>query len=336
MFCLTGSLVLAFHTNTHIAAVASSLLLHQHLLAHGTCLSGCCQTKAECAGAHKHLRLPSLHKHLPPRSTHTVSLNILLHSPTRILFAQHPWLSSLTISGMGIKATRRGRSCGTDAINCTCGCMYSLTRSQSSPYAGHSGVYIRTWRMHACMHATMHDWQVSDEGTLMRLLKASSPSAQIHLFWLPTCTAGSSPLAGRLRLATFWLPSAWSQVGAGQVDCAQHAMLDMNRELDDSAVRLPAMQAWCLFLSHLRPPALLCAPLHMCCYCAFAQSRSASISTASSSEPCTSSRYFLLWSRFALDTVTQENYIHIPAEGEQLKWYQNPVHPFCIAANILW
>jgi uncharacterized membrane protein YccF (DUF307 family) len=39
---------------------------------------------------------------------------------------------------------------------------------------------------------------------------------------------------------------------------------------------------------------------------------------------------------FALDTVTQENYIHIPAEGEQLKWYQNPVHPFCIAANILW
>jgi hypothetical protein len=50
----------------------------------------------------------------------------------------------------------------------------------------------------------------------------------------------------------------------------------------------------------------------------------------------TSSRNLLLRSRFALDTVTQENYIHIPAEGEQLKWYQNPVHPFCIAANILW
>lgn len=59
-------------------------------------------------------------------------------------------------------------------------------------------------------------------------------------------------------------------------------------------------------------------------------------STAGFPEPCTSSRDLLLWSRFALDTVTQENYIHIPAEGEQLKWYQNPVHPFCIAANILW
>jgi predicted signal transduction protein with EAL and GGDEF domain len=39
---------------------------------------------------------------------------------------------------------------------------------------------------------------------------------------------------------------------------------------------------------------------------------------------------------FALDTVTQENYIRVPSEGEQLKWHQNPVHPFCIAANVLW
>jgi hypothetical protein len=117
---------------------------------------------------------------------------------------------------------------------------------------------------HACMHATMHDCQVSDEGTLMRFFAASSSSARIHLFWLPTCTAGSSPQAGRLRLATFWLPSAWSQVGASQVACAQHAMLDMTLELHDNVVRLPAMQAWCSFLSHLRPPALHCAPLHMC------------------------------------------------------------------------
>lgn len=39
---------------------------------------------------------------------------------------------------------------------------------------------------------------------------------------------------------------------------------------------------------------------------------------------------------FALDTVTQENYVHVPAPGEKLPWWHNPVHPFCIAANVLW
>lgn len=40
--------------------------------------------------------------------------------------------------------------------------------------------------------------------------------------------------------------------------------------------------------------------------------------------------------RLALDTVTRENYVHVPREGERVKWYQNPTHPFCILANVLW
>lgn len=40
--------------------------------------------------------------------------------------------------------------------------------------------------------------------------------------------------------------------------------------------------------------------------------------------------------RLALDTVTIEHYVPAWQPGVSKTWTNNPMHPFCIAANVVW